>query len=92
MTRVLLQYLLPLLGPLALYLLYMAFARTRAAKAGDEIPAIERGHVFWSIVAGFFLMMAGLAYIAVSSGEDPGSGQYQAPRLEDGRVVPPKFK
>lgn len=48
--------------------------------------------MFWSIVAGFFLMMAGLAYIAVSSGEDPGSGQYQAPRMEDGRVVPPKFK
>jgi hypothetical protein len=48
--------------------------------------------VFWSIVAGFVLMMAGLGFLAVSSGEAPGSGQYQAPRPEDGRVVPPQFK
>jgi hypothetical protein len=92
MSRVLLQYLLPLVGPLALYLIYMAFQRRRAAKAGADIPAIERGHVFWSIVAGFVLMMAGLAYIALSTGEAPGAGQYQAPRLEDGRIVPPTFK
>jgi hypothetical protein len=92
MSRILLQYLLPLLGPLTLYLLYIAFARRRAAKAGDDIPAIERGHVFWSIIAGFALMMAGLGFLALTSGEAPGSGQYQAPRLEDGRVVPPQFK
>ena len=92
MIRVLIEYLLPLIGPLALYLIYMAFARQRAAKAGDELPVIERTHVFWSIVAGFILMMAGFATIALTSGEDPGSGQYQAPRLEDGHIVPPKFK
>lgn len=92
MSRVLLQYLLPLLGPLVLYLIYMSFRRRRAAKSGEDIPAIEQGHVFWSIIAGFVLMMAGLAILAVTSGEKPGTGQYQAPRLEDGRIVPPKFK
>jgi hypothetical protein len=92
MSRVLLQYLLPLLGPLALYLIYMTFVRRRAAKKGDDIPAIEHGHVFWSIIVGFVLMMAGLVTLAMTSGEKPGSGEYQAPRMEDGRVVSPKFK
>lgn len=92
MTRVLIQYLLPLLGPLVLYLLYMAYARRRAEKMGDEVPVIERNHVFWSLVAGFVLMMAGLVALALSTGEAPGSGEYQAPRLEDGRVAPPRFK
>ena len=91
MSRILIQYLLPLIGPLALYLIYMNFVRRRAAKAGDDIPAIERTHVFWSIIIGFVLMMAGLVTLAVTSGEKPGQGDYQAPRMEDGRVVPPKF-
>lgn len=91
MSRVLIQYLLPLLGPLVLYLLYMSFARRRAGKRGDDLPVIERSHVFWSIVAGFVLMMAGFATLALTSGEKPGAGEYQAPRMEDGRVVPPKF-
>ena len=91
MSRILIQYLLPLLGPLVLYLLYMTLVRKRAAKKGEDIPAIERTHVFWSIVVGFALMMGGLAWLAVSTGEAPGDGTYQAPRLEDGRVVGPKF-
>ncbi len=91
MSRILIQYLLPLLGPLALYLIYMSFQRKRAVKKGHDIPAIERTHVFWSIILGFVLMMAGLVTLAVTSGEQPGSGDYQAPRMEDGRVVPPKF-
>jgi hypothetical protein len=92
MTRILLQYLLPLLGPLTVYLIYMSFRRRRAKKSGDDIPAIEKSHVFWSIVVGFALMIGGLAFLAVSTGEDPGAGTYQAPRLEDGRIVPPKFQ
>ena len=89
MGRILIQYLLPLLGPLVLYLLYMAYRRRHAAKHGNDVPEIERSHVFWSIIVGFVLMMAGLVSLAVFTGEEPGSGQYQSPRMEDGRVVPP---
>jgi len=92
MTRALLQYLLPLLGPLAVYLIYMTFVRRKAAKKGGEIPAIERARMFWSIIIGFFCMLITLTTLALTSGEKPGSGDYQAPRMKDGRIVAPKFK
>lgn len=92
MSRILIQYLLPLLGPLVLYLIYMGFQRRSAAKKGDDIPVIERTHVFWSIIVGFVLMIAGLVAFGAATGEKPGSGEYQAPRMENGRIVPPKFK
>ena len=91
MTRILLQYLLPLIGPLLLYLLYMAFMRRAATKKGNDAPSIERNHIFWSIVFGFFLMMVALTAFAIIAGEMPGSGKYQAPRMENGKIVPPKF-
>ena len=91
MTRILLQYLLPLIGPLLLYLLYMAFMRRAATKKGNDAPSIERNHIFWSIVFGFFLMMVALTAFAIIAGEKPGSGKYQAPRIENGEIVPPKF-
>ena len=91
MTRILLQYLLPLIGPLILYLIYIAFMRRAAAKKGSDAPPIERNHIFWSIVFGFFLMMVALTAFAIIAGEKPGSGKYQAPRMENGRITPPKF-
>ena len=91
MTRVLLQYLLPLLGPLAIYLIYMTFVRRKAAKKGEEMPAIERARMFWSIIIGLFFMLAALTTLALTSGEQPGSGDYQAPRMEDGHILAPKF-
>ena len=91
MTRILLQYLLPLIGPLILYLIYMTVMRRAAAKKGNDAPSIERNHIFWSIVFGFFLMMIALAAFAIIAGEKPGNGKYQAPRMENGRIAPPKF-
>ena len=91
MTRIILQYLLPLLGPLILYLIYMTFMRRSAAKKGADTPSIESSHIFWSIIFGFFLMMVALTTFAMLVGEKPGSGTYQAPRMENGRIAPPKF-
>ena len=91
MTRILLQYLLPLIGPLLLYLVYITFMRRAAAKKGHDAPSIERNHIFWSIILGFFLMMVALTTFAIIAGEKPGSGKYQAPRMENGRIAPPKF-
>ena len=91
MTRILLQYFLPLIGPLLLYLVYMTFMRRAAVKKGNIAPPIERNHVFWSIIFGFFLMMVALTTFAMLVGEKPGSGTYQAPRMENGRIAPPKF-
>jgi len=82
---------LPLIGPLILYLIYMTFMRRAATKKGNDAPSIESNHIFWSIIFGFFLMMAALTAFAIIAGENPGSGKYQAPRMENGRIAPPKF-
>jgi len=92
MARILIQYALPLLAPLAIYLGWMWIVRHRSKSRGDELPSVERKAIFWSIVAGFVLMFAGLITVALTSGVEPGSGEYQSPRLEDGKIVPPTFK
>ena len=92
MFRLFLTYVLPLLGPLLLYLAWNAFARARAKATGGEPPALHKGAVFWCLVAGFFLLVAGLITLAITGGDAPDSGQYITPRFEDGRIVPPRFE
>ena len=92
MSRILLNYLLPLVLPMAIYLTYMWWQRRRAAKYGNESPIVERNHIFISVIIGFLLMASSLTWIAVASGVAPGEGAYQSPRFEDGKIIPPIFK
>ena len=92
MSRIILNYALPLLTPLVLYLVWMYVLRHRSKARGDALPTVERGAVFWSIVTGFALMIAGLVIVALTSGEAPGTGEYISPRLEGGKIIPPTFK
>ena len=91
MTRILLNYLLPLALPTAIYVGWMFYLRHRSKARGDEVPEIKSAGVFVSILVGILLMFAGLAYVAVTSGAPPGEGTYVAPRLEDGKITQPKF-
>lgn len=91
MTRIILTYVLPLLLPTLVYVAWISYARKKHDN-DDEPPALRKGPLFWCLMAGFMLMVAGLVTIALTSGDPPGSGQYQSPRLEDGKIVPPRFK
>jgi len=90
MTRILLQYLLPLLLPMAIYLLWAWFARKRQA-AGGAPYRLQDGPWFWLILAGLALAASGLVYTALTGGEEAG-GVYTAPRWEDGKIVPGRIK
>ena len=92
MSRIILNYVLPLLTPLVLYLLWVYILRHRSKPRGGELPKVESGAVFWSIVTGFAFMIAGLVMVALTSGEAPGIGEYISPRLEGDKVIPPTFK
>ena len=91
MTRILLNYLLPLALPTAIYLGWMFYLRHRSKARGDEVPEIKSASVFVSVLVGIILMFAGLAYLAVNSGAPPGEGSYEAPSLKDGKITEPKF-
>ncbi len=92
MTRMLLNFILPLALPTLIYLGWMWFLRHRSHSRGDEIPQIKSNSVFIAILLGVLLMFAGLAYVAVIGGAPPGEGSYVTPRLEGGEITEPQFK
>jgi len=92
MSRIIVEIILPLVAPLAVYFLWLSYARKRAETSGDEPPAFTRGAAFWAILIGFVLTVASLAYLAVNSGVPPDAGTYQPPRLEDGKVIGPSYE
>ena len=91
MSRILLQYLLPLALPTIIWLIwYFAIGRNRAAAEGTVSP-LEHGPWFWLILGGVGLLGLSLVYTALTHGFDP-SGTYVAPHLENGRVVPGRIE
>ncbi len=93
MFRIFFTYVFPLLLPTLVYMAWVSYARRKHDGDGDDdLPTLRRGPLFWSLVSGFVLMLAGLTMIALTSGDPPDSGTYQSPRLEGGKVVPPSYK
>jgi hypothetical protein len=93
MTRIFFTFVLPLILPTAIYLIWVWRARRNHDHDGsDALPELRKGSLFWSLVAGFIFMSAGLVTIALTSGDPPDSGVYQSPRMEDGKIVPPSYK
>ena len=87
MSRILLQYLLPLVLPTLIWLIwYFAIGRNRPAADGSP-SQLQHGPWFWLILAGLALLGGSLIYTALTHGFDP-TGTYVAPRWENGRVVP----
>ncbi len=87
MGRFLLTYLLPLILPLAVYLLWTWIVGRKTRKPEDP-PFWYEGPYFWLILAGFVLMVGVLGATAYfGKGGDPDS-DYVPPRMEDGRIVP----
>ena len=87
MSRVLLQYLLPLLLLTAIWLIWYVFVgRNRPASDGSS-SKLQHGPWFWLILAGLVLLGGNLVYTALNRGYDP-SGTYVPPHWEGGRVVP----
>ncbi len=88
MLRIFLHFILPLVFPTAMYLVWVWFDRRRSqgeVKADSDIPWITL------IMIGFALSIASLVVWGITQGGDPGT-TYTSPRMEDGRIVPGEFK
>ena len=88
MLRVFLQFVLPLIFPTAIYLVWAWFDQRRKidqSEAGRETPWI------WLISIGFALSVISLVTWGIIEGDKPGT-TYTAPRFEGGKVVPGEFK
>ena len=88
MLRTLLIVFLPLLVPLMAYIAYVAYLRRRAEVTGRyDPPEWQQGPWPWLLMGGAALAVAALVTLRLSSGVPPGT-ELEAPRLEDGRIVP----
>ena len=91
MSRVLLQFLLPLLLPAAIYFGWIWLARRTGKGQAGGVTSLQEGTWFWLVAAGLALMVAGLVFTALI-GQGHVEGTYEPPRFEGGRVVPGTVK
>ena len=78
---------LPILTPIALYLLWFARAANRATSQG--LPPPRLGDAPWAWVIGAGVVLAALVLgIVAFEGPGPASPHYEPPQLIDGRVAP----
>lgn len=85
--KIFLQFVLPILLPGLLFILWTVLTRVRPGQNGSKRSIIAAGPWFGLILAGFILMAIGLIFTSIYGGMDP-DGIYRAPYWEDGKVVP----
>ncbi|MBL8698469.1 MAG: hypothetical protein JNK67_08855 [Alphaproteobacteria bacterium] len=89
MIRLLVEFVVPLLLPTALYGLWVAWASRRAAAANEEATATWR-NAPWLLLGGLGIALAIVAVIGSGLGNGGGDirGTYVPPKVVDGKVVP----
>ncbi len=91
MSRILLQILLPLLLPAAIYFGWVWLANRTGKGRADGSMGLQEGPWFWLVAAGLALMVAGLVVTALM-GQGHVEWTYKPPRFEGGRVIPGTVK
>lgn len=83
-----LTVVLPLIAPFLIWWLYLLLARYRARKANEpDPPGWARAPWLAILLSAVFLLAASLLWFHAHRGEEAW-GDYQAPYLEDGEIVP----
>src|SRR5690606_33472668 len=87
-TRILFQYVLPILLPSLVYLGWLTYERRRIARGGAGKPTGWRDGP-WPLLVGSGIVLAALITLAATLLDGAGiEGTYVPPRVEDGRIVP----
>jgi hypothetical protein len=86
MLKIFLAYVLPLLAPTMIYLLWARASKARTAATGQTDPDIPLPWI-WLAVSGVVLLMISLGILGFWGRSEPGA-QYEPPHIEDGRIVP----
>lgn len=88
MRRMLLNYLLPIVLPFAIYGIWLTYARFRARMAGhDGVPEWRDAPWTWLIISCTVLVSLSLASLAFIGGS-PTDQKYIPPQYIDGVIVP----
>lgn len=84
MSRIFLQYVLPLVLPAVLYVIWIILHEKFSP---NPTRPLREGPWFWIILAGFALMAGGLATLGLTR-DNPIEGRYEAPHLENEKMIP----
>ncbi len=90
MFRLFFTYVLPLIGPTLVYLVWnwIQLRRTLAGKRAEPPPSLAEMPWPFLLGAGISLLIVTLlAVFLIGDAGDPGQ-TYSPPRFEDGRIVP----
>lgn len=94
MLRTILTVLLPLITPLAVYIIWNLLVRKFApAKADEEAVEPEgwrRWPWLWLVLGGCGMSAASLLLLGVVTGDNI-TGRYIPPHMQDGQLVPGQF-
>lgn len=90
MIRILLEYLVPLFLPIAVYLVW-TWIVGKSTRQPEDPPRWFEGPYFWLIIVGFVLMVTVMAATAILQGRPP-SATYVPPHTENGEIIPGGFK
>lgn len=89
MIRLLIEFIVPLLLPTALYGLWVAWSRRRDAAGGTGVPADWRTAPWiWLVGTGMALALAAAIGTGLGTNQGDIKGTYVPPRVIDGKVVP----
>jgi len=91
MARVLFQYLMPIVLPTAIYLIWLVHRRRRATATGTVAPTWQQGPWFWLILSGMGISAASFVVGALLAGHSP-HGKYVPAEVKNGRVIPGQIK
>ena len=87
MIRLVLEYLIPFLSPLAAYSVWIWYRNKYAEHHDGAPPRFEEGPWPLMLFIGALLMFASMAVTALTTGGNAGA-KYEPPHVEDGKVIP----
>ena len=90
MSRILLQFVLPLILPILLYCIWLGVHRWRQRAAGAPVPeglGLRDAPWTWLFISGVTLLGATLVALALF-GSNPTDSKYVPPSIVDGKIVP----
>ncbi len=92
MIRILLEYFLPFMLPVAVYFGWQVASRRRTeAEATGAAPRWQDAPWAWLAAAGL-LLTAIVLFAGALYGNNPPHGRYEPPRLIDGEVQPGRVR
>ena len=89
--KLLLTKILPLLVPIAIYVVWLIHARKKAKTLGQSKPRMREAPWLAMALTGVIILIISLIALGLFTGEKPG-GIYIPPHMENGEIIPGQIK